>query len=105
MDQDEEISKLTLLANGRADRLLSGGLRGLDLACGRIDVDVDVVLLDDLGVLDARKAAVEGSQTHTALGVEVAIVAGCTSQLLPQNNIIESDACRASVEILNCIPL
>lgn len=82
MDQVEGISKLTLLADGRANGLLAGGLRGLDLARGRIDVDVDVVLLDDLCVLDARKAALEGPQPHTALGVEVAIVAGCTLQLL-----------------------
>lgn len=87
-DQVEETFELTLLANGRADGLLSGCLRGLDLARGRIDVDVDVVLLDDLRVLDARKAAVEGSQLHAALGVEGAIVAGCTSQSLHQNNTL-----------------
>ena len=88
MDQVEETFELTLLADGRADGLLSGSLRGLDLARGRIDVDVDVVLLDDLRVLDAGKAAVEGSQLHAALGVEGAIIAGCTSQSLHQNNIL-----------------
>ena len=59
----------------------------------RIDVDVDVVLLDDLRVLDAGDAAAVGPQLAPALGVEGAVVAVCARTKASALTVQHSWAC------------
>ena len=72
-------NRRTLLADSRADGLLSSSLRCLDGPSRGLDVDVDVVLLDDLRVLDACISPVIVPELDAALVVEGAIIVGCTA--------------------------